>query len=244
MMRRLQFLPDGISLWFLIVGIGVQFAAVDSLRAQEIPSNMIVVGQISAMRPEAVVPRIGDWVRAVDMTSGAELGAGKVVDGDGTYVIELSRVAGDNGRAFTLVLSADQGSYQLTSGPNKVSLVYSGGLFPSRLSVNVTIGSRISGNQMLVPDAADPKPEGPDARLPLALARYAVLGRPVFDESDIEAIKGAVARGIQSGSYDVNGDGIVNTRDIIDAIRALAGHRRASQVRFRDPAPYLDLEAR
>lgn len=182
-----------------------------ALAQTTVPSNLQVVGTITGAN--GVNPEVNDIVQAVRPTStGTVEGQGSVLASDGTYFIDISKTQDFNGTVLTLVLRKSTGVYQLNSGSSAVSFPYSGTFpFPARLSQNVTVGSKISGA------GGGGSNPGDDAG---QNETFDVNGDGSFNQTDIDLIKGSLGKSRPDAVMDVNSDGVVNTRDVIDAIKA------------------------
>ncbi len=193
--------------------------------AVDVPANMIVVGTITAS--ETVTPSQNDQVTIVEASTGKSQGVGTVLDGVGTYAVDLSKDTDFNGTIMSARIKHEGSTYQLLDGSAPVEFPFSGGLFPNRITLGLTIGEKISGS---TPAASDvPADTGGDTASDTELtfdAQFDVNGDSKLNQQDVDAVKNVVAGGQQSSSADVNQDGIINTRDIIDVIRALNQHTR------------------
>jgi hypothetical protein len=184
-----------------------------ALAQQEVPSNLQVVGTITAAN--SVTPAVNDLVLVVQPTSlGRTEAQGTVLAGDGTFFVDMSKTQSYNGRALTLLLKKGNVVYQLNNGSTPLTFPYSGTFpFPSRINFTLAIGTRLSGG-----DSGSGSGSGSGGTKNDA---FDVNADGVFNQSDVDAIKSSLGAPRPSAKMDVNSDGIVNTRDAIDAIRAL-----------------------
>ncbi len=197
--------------------MAISIFAVSPASAQEVPSNLQIVGTITGAN--GISPALNDIVLIVQPTSlGRTEGQGTVIASDGTYFVDMAKTQAFNGTTLTALLRKGGVTYQLTSGGTPVSFPYSGTFpFPSRFSLSPTIGARISGG-----DGGDDGDDGSDT----VNDDYDVNDDGVFNQADINAIKAELGSSRPSEAADVNGDGLVNTRDVINAIKALNSSSR------------------
>ncbi|TAH32246.1 MAG: hypothetical protein EYC62_09485 [Alphaproteobacteria bacterium] len=186
--------------------------------AQEVPSNLQVVGTITGAG--GVSPAVNDIILIVQPTSlNRTEGQGSVIASDGTYFVDMAKTQSFNGTTLTALLKKGNATYQLTSNGSPVSFPYSGTFpFPSRFSLNPTIGTLISGGS-----GGNGGGDGGDGTVN---ETYDVNGDGVFNQADINAIKAELGSARPNADADVNGDGLVNTRDVINAIKALNSSSR------------------
>jgi hypothetical protein len=191
--------------------------------AQDVPSNLQIVGTISGSSD--VSPEQGDRVLVVN--SGKTAASGSVQDGQGTYFVEMSKSQSFNGTTLTLRLRKSSGTYQLEFGPDN-QFTFSGGFpFPQRQTINPTIGAKVGGGSGGGGGDGGSGGGGQDGFSGDDVAQFDVNGDGVFNQDDIDLIKDAIVEGENPGAADVDGNGIVNTRDAISAIRAFTDRRRA-----------------
>jgi hypothetical protein len=193
-------------------------AAAIPAAAQTVPSNLQIVGTISAS-DDGVAPEEGDEVLVVkgDSTEGS----GTVIDSGGTYFVEMSKTQDYNGTSLSLRLRKSSGTYQLEFGPDN-QFTFNGGFpFPSRTTINPAIGAKLSGGG----GDGGGGGGGGSGGGGYSDSDYDVNGDGVFNQADIDLIKQAIVGGTNETAADVDGNGIVNTRDAIMAIRALTSYR-------------------
>ncbi len=198
-------------------------------QAVDTPSSMIITGTISSSSSTpAVAPAKDDIVLVINPADNKQIGGGSVLDTSGTYAIEMSQTSAFNGTNLTLRLKKGGTTYALLgSDGTNVIFPYSGGLFPSRLSLSPTIGGVYSGG------TGGGTPTSTEASgYTCTDTGMDVNGDGACDEKDIDAIRQYIA-GVTRvvGKRDVNSDGIVNTRDMIDAIRSIRLSRPLQQRR-------------
>jgi hypothetical protein len=200
-------------------------------QAVDTPSSMIITGTISSSSSTpAVAPAKDDIVLVINPADNKQIGGGSVLDTSGTYAIEMSQTSSFNGTNLTLRLKKGGTTYALLgSDGSNVIFPYSGGLFPSRLSLSPTIGGVHSGGT----SGGGGTPTSTEASgYTCADTTMDVNGDGACDEKDIDAIRQYIA-GVTRvvGKRDVNSDGIVNTRDMINAIRSIRLSRPLQQRR-------------
>ncbi len=220
MMLRSKISFNFVSTFVLSLVLSVFAAAIGNANAQQqIPSSLQVVGTIIA--GGGVTPAQNDIVQIVrpDRLNSVE-GQGTVLANDGTFVVDMAKTQDFNGTQLTAIFKKGNSVYQLNNGTTPLVFPYSGTFpFPSRINFNLTIGTRISGGGT-TPPTDDPGSDN-DA--------YDVNGDGVFNQADIDVIKAQLGEPNPLAAADVNGDNLVNTRDAIDAIRALNAAGRLRQ---------------
>jgi hypothetical protein len=202
--------------WFVIAAFAVA-GVTGAAEAQELPSNMQIVGTISASS-DGTAPANGDQVIVVK--NGATQASGTVVDASGAYFVEMSKTQAYNGTTLSLRLRKSSGIYQLEFGPDN-QFSYNGGFpFPARTTISPTIGSKLSGG-----DGDGGRGDNGGDNGGGYAEGYDVNEDGVFNQADIDLIKQIIIAGTNDSRADIDKSGIVNTRDAILAIRALTDHR-------------------
>ena len=206
--------------------ISVATAGIPGAHAQEIPSNLQIVGQISS-GASGITPVINDEVRVINVNTGATEAAGTILANDGTYFVDMSKSTNFNGTQLTLRLRTGGNLFQLDFGSDS-TFSYTGSFpFPRRTTINPTIGQQLSsgggGDDGGDAPVAGPTPgvDGAPAEAGTPDARFDVNGDGLFNQTDINLIKAAITASNPDPAADVNGDGIINTRDAVTAIRRL-----------------------
>lgn len=191
--------------------------------AQQVPSNLQVVGTIAA--GNSVTPAVNDVVQVVLASNKSVRAQGTVLTSDnGTFFVDMSESQSFNGTQLTMLLKRSSGTYQLNNGSTPVTFAYSGTFpFPSRISFALTVGTLVTGGS--TPGGDDNGGDG------TANETYDVNGDGIFNQADIDAIKGALGQRNPDAKYDVNKDGVINTRDPIDAIRAFNSARTGQRMK-------------
>lgn len=205
-------------------------AAPGIVAAADLPANLRIDGVIApGAGAQRVAPAQNDKVLVINVATGALEAIGEVVDGNGNYFVMIGKDASFNNTALTMQLQkSDQTVYQLLNQGRTANFNFKGSLFPSRLNLQLSLGSPLGAPSAAAKAAApQPTPSAPQSSGDKCDdPRMDVNGDGVCDEKDIEIIKAYVAgqvRTIGSGPRleDVNRDGVVNSRDLIDAMRAI-----------------------
>jgi hypothetical protein len=210
----------------LLLAFGGLFLGMQNAAAQTtVPSNLQVVGTITAAN--SITPSVNDLVKVVLVASlGTVIAQGTVIASDGTFLVDMSKTQDFNGTNLTILLAHGGALYQLNSGSTAVAFPYSGTFpFPSRIAFTLSVGTRVSGG-------GSGGNGGDGGGGSVQNAQFDVNDDGVFNQTDINAIKGALGNSSPASTMDVNNDGVVNTRDVIDAIRAL----NSAQARGPHPA--------
>jgi hypothetical protein len=109
----------------------------------DVPAHMLVTGTISAS--ETISPSQNDQVHIVLASTGQSQAVGAVLDDSGSFAVELSESSGFNGTVMSARIKHGGTLYHLLDGSEPVEFRYSGGLFPNRISLGLTIGEPIGG---------------------------------------------------------------------------------------------------
>lgn len=211
----MTFRPLVFALILSVIGSGLALASQPT-----IPSNLQVVGTIAGSG--SVQPAQNDIVQIVRPASTGTIEAeGTVLSNDGTFFVDVSKPQAFNGTALTAVLRKSNGIYQLNDGASPLAFNYSGTFpFPSRISFALTIGNRIGGS------AGGGSGGGSGGDGGIKNDTYDVSGDGVFNQADIDLIRQALSARNPASKADVNKDGLINTRDVIDATKALRQAQR------------------
>ena len=229
---------------------------VDQASAQSAttPAFLQITGSITSITG---IPQIRqtDEVQVIRVEDNEIIATGSIISGSGGYFISMSEDEAFNGTELTLNLSSGSQIYQLSFGTTN-SFDYQGSFpFPTRLTINATVGSQSGGPV----DPSDPDDngdgdgdgtdgdgdgsdgdggtggDGGDTGGGSNIA-YDANSDGVFDQADIDFITEAIADGVFVSSADVypspGGDGRLNTRDAIAAIKELQRQSRNGQSRI------------
>ncbi|MGK0171558.1 MAG: hypothetical protein ACI9W2_003288 [Gammaproteobacteria bacterium] len=239
--------------YFSSLVIGLSLMLCGQAHAQELPSTMVVFGTLLA--GEGLTPQINDQVLLVGLDGTVE-GIGSVRDASGIYAIESSKSASFNGTTLVMRLRRLGVDRRLLVGGVDAGFQFNGGLFPTRLLLNPTIGPLVEapvappepspggggatpptdggatpptdGGATPPTGGGDDAGGGEDGPSPAAPASpFDIDGDGQFDQRDIDLVKSVVAGKTEASERsDINGDGITNTRDIIDIIKARRAQNR------------------
>jgi hypothetical protein len=218
--------PGSVPALFLAALAIVTTIGAPSARAQvrpEIPSTLDVVGEIVVTGASAaLITQPGALVLAVDQSSGQVAGSGPIADPAGHFIITMSKPREFNGTNLTMQLSVNGGVIQLLENNVPVAFPYNGTFpFPTVINKDLTLG--VVGAQ------APAAPTTPVANIcPTWLPRCDVFQTGVVDDRDVEFIKQQLGTRNPDLRADVDGNGVVNTLDLLDEMRALAEIRRGS----------------
>lgn len=206
-MRRLP------GLLFLLVSGICWWMGASAAMALDIPAVLILTGTIQS---GIVPPQANDLVQVIG-PSGSVDGTGAVLNDTGNYVVELAKTYAFNGK--TVILQLQQGSnyYQLLANNAPASFVFNGGILPSRLRLDATVGqflhSAVATTTPTMGRTATPHPS-PDNGV-----NYDLNGDGVVNQQDIQILRSVLAGELINNKADVNHDGVINTRDMIDIIK-------------------------
>lgn len=212
--------------------LGVCLIAAGTLAQAQTPASQLISGTIRAsLGTPSVTPEKGDLVTAVTATgTTTRVAQGTVVDGEGTYFVQIDRSTAFNGTDLGLRLTkpADGATYLLVDENAKAATFKFFGRFPfpNQSSLDARIGKKSSlPTKPTDPDTPEPTPP-PALGVNCQRAGLDVNKDGTCDDADIEAIQayinshspGASAAGAPE---DVNGDDRVDPRDVIESLRAL-----------------------
>jgi hypothetical protein len=220
----------------LIVVLGLVLAP--GAFAVDTPSTLLITGNV--LVGAGVTPAVSDTVVVWNPASNEVVAKGNVLSGRGLFSITVNQTSAFDGTPVTLQFQDKNTGrrHQLyeggapQDGGTVAEFTYQGGLVPRRATTTVTIGE-VVGLAVGEPapttpgDGADGGTNGggtPANPEPDTGSGFDVNDDGVVDQADVQAIKDVVAgravRDAIAGRADVNGDGIVNTRDIIAVIKA------------------------
>ena len=178
-----------------------------------------------------MTPAIGDDVLVIGVTSGNVEGSGKVVSRGGLFSITLTKTSSFNGTPLTLQFQQRGSRYDLLIGGDPADFEFLGGLVPRRVNVTVDIGQFLGDGFGGDGDSGDDGGSGGDGGSngggsndddePADSLDFDVNQDGIVDQLDIEVVKGVVAGRLVNNRADVNGDRLINTRDIIAIIKAV-----------------------
>lgn len=210
---------------FLLATIpGAPSWAADKDKLPPIPSTLVISGLvISGQSGIAIQP--GQDVIAVVTATQEQVGVGAINDRLGNYALSMSKPSSFNGTDLSLRFVANGQTYALLENGKPAHLAYTGkGLLPVMVKKNLTLSrspltgaaqdDRQSGKALA---AESVQTRGCPAEIP----KCDVFGNGRFDDKTIEFIRTSLHQHPPDPRADVNGDGVVNSKDLIDAMRAL-----------------------
>jgi hypothetical protein len=212
---------------FLFFTLGILFS--NLAFAISTPATLIISGTIEK---GTIAPRQNDRIYAVQ-NNGQIAGIGSVQDNSGFYAIQISKDTDFNGTELSLQLEQAGVRYQLLDNGKPVSFVFSGGLFPVTLSLALTVGPKVGGSSSgsgsgsgspSIPSGGGSNNNNSTTSFD---SRFDVNNDGKLTQDDIDAVKNAVAHNTKLKAADVNSDGLYNTRDIIEIIKAYLKNRRS-----------------
>lgn len=197
----------------------------NSATPQEVPSNMQILGEITAGADGPPVTN-GALVLVINESTLQTVGQGTILDDNGNYFIDMSQNSDFNGTRLTLHIQLDNSVFQLLDGSSPISFQYTGSFpFPTRLILNGTVGEFISslggGTGAVSGGGGSSVREGE-----IINDNFDVNDDGVFNQADIDLIKESITSSNPNPRADVNSDGVINTRDAITAIRFWTSVRR------------------
>jgi hypothetical protein len=209
-----------------------------TVAAQEILNTMIIEGTLSNGSTSTIARKTGDLVVAINNSTGKEEGSADAETG--TYGLIIgSKPNSFNGTLITLSLKRGTTLYELVTVAGTTAVVtYAGnGFFPTRKVVHlVTSSTIISGGPIVTtkPGTTTGTTTGTTPET-TAGAPGDINGDGKISDVDIDLLKKAISGDIPAniGSMDINGDGVVNTRDLIDLIRAVRSGSRLNAVNLK-----------
>jgi hypothetical protein len=201
------------------------------------PAIQAVEGTIApSAAAKPVIPSSGDELVVINKVLNRREAAAFSIDSQGNYILVISKEASFNGTVLQLRLRKGGDVFALvrTADGAAAEFQFFGSLFAERIDLDVRIGARISSSAQLPPTTSEPPPARPVNNNPDAVECLApvfdVNGDTKCDEADIDQIQ-AYLRDNPPGpdqtpikpspAEDVNGDGFVNVRDVLEAVRAL-----------------------
>ena len=241
----------------MIWALGACAAAPQALGQAGLPTIQAVEGTISPSKAAIpVTPASSDELVLVNVNTGKRESAAFSIDREGAYLMVITKDASFNGTPLTLRLRKGSITYNLLDAEDgdPVEFQYAGTLLGSaRITLNMRVGPKAAGTPVAEPGGGatePPKPvnTNPDA-VECSAPRFDVNGDGKCDEADIEQIQNFLLsssrspRGTVSEARpeDVNGDGAVNVRDLLEAARALQ-QARIAELRRRAAAQRTTIE--
>lgn len=204
------------------------------------PATMLITGTVEGKG--GVVATIGDRLLVVNRDHGGLEATGKVLSRQGLFSIQINKTSAFNGTKLTLQFEKDGSRYDLLEGEEPADFAFRGGLIPTRVSATLSVGRRIGdaigdpgsptspngGSDGSTDDGRDATDNGGGSNQSDSQGgRFDLNNDGAIDQLDIDVVKGVVAGKLTNTRADVNGDQLVNTRDIIAVIKAVNRVERA-----------------
>lgn len=191
--------------------------------AQDVPYSAIYQGAIAAASNGTKAAK-GDIVQVLNATSGVVEASGSVEDDAGTYVVSMSKPSSFNNTQITFKLVKSSTRYDLLGSDGKLATIaFSGSFLPVVRSLSLTLstvgrpidnGTGNGGNGGT--DSGNGNGSGSSTN-----SAMDVTGDGKVDDQDVQLMKRAISGQIAvQAKFDVNKDGVFNTRDVIEVIRA------------------------
>ena len=204
----------------LLAALAATLVASVPARAQqipEIPSTLDIAGLIVGSNATvSLIQQPGATVLAIDQATGEVEGSSPVADLRGRFSITMSKPRAFNGTILTLQLSVNGTALQLLEGNAPVAIPYTGTFpFPTIITKTLTLD---------VVSSTGPATGNTTATsvCPTWLPKCDIFGTGVVDERDIDFIKEQLGTRNPDMRADVDGNGVVNTLDLLQEMRAVA----------------------
>lgn len=210
----------------------IAMATLSIAEAQEMLSNVQIVGTIERTG-KAPAFKVGDTIKVIEDNGGAIAATGSVLDSNGTFYVEMTKSAKYNGTPVHLEIVVQGEQLPLKEGKNAAKLVYKGGFpFPKRETKTLSYGDGVPTGKPAVatPTAAVGGPAAPAnpaaaSICPATLPKCDANGDGSFDQKDIDLVKAQLTAKPADLRADLNGDGVVNSADMVAGIRELNSKR-------------------
>lgn len=196
---------------FILLTLTAGQAAAEAIPAMNV--NMVLTGALAPSSDGKLIPSDGDLVLAVNTTTGANEGTGSV-SGASYSMIIADKPAAFNGTQLVLYIQHINTNYKLLKVDGSDAIViFNGSFLPVRQSMNLLASSQAVSTTNPNPDPGTGNPS------PTSLGD--LNGDGAVNEVDVGLLKQAISGQItiDSTKMDINGDQVVNTRDLIDLIR-------------------------
>jgi len=205
----------------------VLWAATAIAQAQTLLIHMILDGTLGPSSDGKMVPTNGDTVMVVNPATGKIEGSGQY--NDGAYLLIVSdKPASFNGTQLVVRLKHLTTTFKLqqATGADAV-VVFNGSFLPVRTTLNLFASSTVVSTDSTGGTDTDTG-TGTGTTPPPAVVAGDLNGDSKLDEKDIAILKQALSgqTSISRTTMDFNKDGVVNTRDLIELIRAVRGGSR------------------
>lgn len=234
----------------LLAALAACFAVAQQAHGQGgLPTVQAVEGSISPSNTKpAVTPASTDELIVINNSTGKRETAAFSIDRTGSFLVVLTKDSSFNSTPLSLRLRKGADTYILVDSSNSaVEFLYVGTLLGGgpRLELQLRVGAKVSGSTTTTVTGTGTTPTAPPAKpvntnpdaVECLSPKFDVNGDGKCDEADIEQIQSYLRTANpdpRAGSLaearpeDVNGDGAVNVRDLLDSIRALQQARVAA----------------
>jgi hypothetical protein len=213
--------------------------------AQQLPAVMVLDGII--IPGNGREPKTSDTILVLNNDGGLE-GTGEVVDDLGGFFVQLDKTAAFNGTELGLRFKQGSVEFALLEGAEPFKFQFAGGFPLTRLrGLSLVIGDVLAFDPLLddtppgggtggtdgsgdgTGDQSGGDTGGGDQGTTGGGDPLDVNSDGSFNQQDIDFVKDVVAgRAQDNGRADTNNDNIINTRDIIEMIKALRSRNRRS----------------
>lgn len=187
-------------------------AAADAIPAMNV--NMVLSGTLAPSSDGKVTPSDGDLVAAINVTTGANEGTGSV-SGNTYSIIIADKPSAFNGTQLLMIFQHLNTYYKLLKVDGSDAIfVFNGSFLPVRQTMNL-MASSVAVSVGGTGGGTTPPPSGSPGSL------GDLNGDGIVNEVDVGLLKQAISGQIpiNEAKMDINGDQVVNTRDLIDLIR-------------------------
>jgi hypothetical protein len=204
-------------------------------QAQTLLNHMILDGTLSPSSDGKMVPTNGDTVLVVNPATGKIEASGQY--NDGAYLLIVGdKPASFNGTQLVVRLKHLTTTYKLQRGDGADAVVvFNGSFLPVRTTLNLFASSTVVSTDSTGGTGTGTGTGGTGTGTgtpPPTAAAGDLNGDLKLDEKDIAILKQALSGqiAINKAKMDFNSDGVVNTRDLIEMIRAVRGSGRPTVV--------------
>ena len=197
--------------------------------AEDLPVSMIVTGSLAQSSDGKVAPAEGDSITLVDVNT-SKTEATAAYDGSGMYALAISKPPSYNSSQLSVRLVHAGITYKLLNAATSSDalVVFNGSFFPVQLTLNLVASSTVLSSTGTTTDGTSTDGTGTTPAPPAALTGDINDDKKV-DEKDILLLKQGISGQVPTSSkMDVNGDMVINTRDLIDLIRLVRTQANAA----------------
>lgn len=229
---------------FLLAGLWALPLAASALDGPD--GTMVLTGSLAPSSDGKVVPADGDSIALVNVkTNATEVTA--TYDGSGNYGVILSKPASFNGTQLILRLSHAGTVYKLLNAAGgDALLVFSGSLFPVNVTINVVASSTVisttatGGTTTGGGTGTGTGSGGTGTTAPPPALSGDINDDGKVDDVDVQLLKQGISTQVaMTTRMDVNGDKVINTRDLIDLIRLVRSQGGTALAQTSSSSPVL-----